>query len=221
MLKEYIKKGYYRIKYHRKHIKLGRGTYICGFNTKFEGNNVIGDHTLFSGCIGYGSYIGKKCWLVGSIGRFCSIASDVEVIIGNHPSREFVSTHPAFFSVEQQAGFTYVDETIFKEHAYAKENYYVSIGNDVWIGQGVKILNGISIGDGAIVAMGAVVVEDVAPYSVVGGVPAKHIRYRFSEKERDFLINFKWWDMSPEWISENAKYFVDIKKFMQLAEKCE
>lgn len=200
MLKKFVKRIFYRVKYHGKSIKLGHGCNIGGFDSRFEGNNVIGDNSLFSGYIGYGSYIGKNCWIEGKIGRFCSIANEVEIIVGNHPGQLFVSTHPAFFSVEKQAGFTYVNNNLFEELSYAEENYFVSIGNDVWIGQGVRILNGVKIGDGAILAAGAVVVKDVPPYSVVGGVPAKQIRYSKGQTS-----GFKVAPIEPVWIHLNKK----------------
>lgn len=216
MLKEIIKRSYYRLKYHNKKIKLGYKSNIGGFDTKFEGNNVIGDYSLFSGSIGFGSYIGKNCWIEGKIGRFCSISNEVEIILGDHPTRLYVSTHPAFYSVEKQAGFTYVSENKFIEHRCTEDSFSVTIGNDVWIGQGVRILNGVRIGDGAILAAGAVVVKDVPPYSIVGGVPAKHIRYRFSEEEITILLHFQWWNKPLEWISANALFFSDVKKFIDM-----
>ena len=68
------------------------------------------------------------------------------------------------------------------------------IGNDVWIGLNATILDGVTIGDGAIVAAGAVVTKDVPPYAVVAGVPAKIIKYRFTESQIDFLLKFRWWE---------------------------
>ncbi len=79
---------------------------------------------------------------------------------------------------------------------------YTTIGNDVWIGYGAIIMRGVKIGDGAIIGAGAVVTKDVEPYSVVGGVPAKVIKYRYSEQEILELLNLKWWEYGPN-ILEN------------------
>jgi virginiamycin A acetyltransferase len=74
----------------------------------------------------------------------------------------------------------------------------ITIGNDVWIGARAVILDGITIGDGAIVGACAVVTKDVPPYAVVAGVPARVIRYRFSEKKIRTLLELQWWEWSPE-----------------------
>ena len=88
------------------------------------------------------------------------------------------------------------------------------IGNDVWIGLNATILDGVTIGDGAIVAAGAVVTKDVPPYAVVGGVPAKIIKYRFTESQIDFLLKFRWWEKDRKWIQQNYKRFQDIESFI-------
>ena len=89
------------------------------------------------------------------------------------------------------------------------------IGNDVWIGLNATILDGVTIGDGAIVAAGAVVTKDVPPYAVVGGVPAKIIKYRFTESQIDFLLKFRWWEKDRKWIQQNYKRFQDIESFIE------
>jgi virginiamycin A acetyltransferase len=76
------------------------------------------------------------------------------------------------------------------------------IGNDVWIGYDATIMPGVNIGDGAIIATKAVVTKDVAPYSIVGGNPAKEIKKRFSQEEIDFLLDIQWWDWSMEKITK-------------------
>lgn len=184
-------------------------------NTKYEGGNVV--HTGgFTGEIGYGSYIGPDSQLAQtSIGRYCSISGNVKLISGRHPTQKLVSTHPAFFSTQQQAGFTYVKENAFDEFRYADEDkrFKLIVGNDVWIGACVNILEGLRVGDGAIIGAGSVVTRDVPPYAVVVGSPARIIKYRFDESDVKFLMHFKWWDKDREWIRENAYLFCDIKEF--------
>ena len=78
-----------------------------------------------------------------------------------------------------------------------------------------KIMDGVSIGNGAVVAAGAVVTKDVPPYAIVGGVPAKIIKYRFTPDQIEFLQQFKWWNMPEDWIRENWQLFDNIQKFAE------
>ncbi len=216
-LKKIIKLWVVRAKNRNKNVKIGSGD-ILSRDVCFEGKNVIGNNTKFSGKIGRGSYIGQNCFINASIGRYCSISNNVSVVSGKHPVSEFVSTHPCFYSTKKQAGFTYVTKDLFKENP-KKDGVSVIIGNDVWIGYGAIILSGVTIGDGAVVAAGAVVNRDVEPYSVVGGVPAKLIKKRFEDEDIDSLLKLKWWDMPEEWIKENASEFGNVKRLVAVAEK--
>lgn len=214
-LKRTVKKMWYRLKYLGKGVVLSRGSNVGGFSTTFEGGNRIGEQTTFTGSIGYGSYIGRNCYITAKIGRYCSIAGHVRTAIGRHPTDTFVSTHPAFFSVAEQSGFTYVKQGKFEELRAADEvGNSVVIGNDVWIGEGAILLDGVTVGDGAVIAAGAVVVKNVPPYTVVGGVPAKEIKKRFSDAEIEFLLRTEWWNRPKDWICRHADLFEDIGRLM-------
>ena len=166
--------------------------------------------------MGYGSYIGDECTINARIGKYCSIGHKVTVLTGTHPSHVFVSTHPMFFSTELQNGKTYVTNQKFKEKIYADENnkYGCIIENDVWIGYNATIMGGCVIGDGAIVASGALVRENVAPYTIVAGQPARVIGKRFTDEQIEWLLDFKWWDKPEQWIRNNAEIFSDIEVFI-------
>jgi len=182
------------------------------FCTKFEGMNRITRFCKVTATeLNYGSYIGENSRIINSkIGRFSCIGPGVSVVSGRHPV-DMISTHPAFYSTRRQAGFTFVNENSFDELLTVNgEKYSVVIGNDVWIGANVTILEGVTVGNGAIIAAGAVVTADVEPYSIVGGVPAKIIRYRFSENDIEWLLNLKWWDKDIDWIREHAEFFGNI-----------
>jgi len=196
---------------------------IFSHRTVFEGRSRIHRNTVVSDSfIGVGTYIAPNSKLIKTkIGRFCSIGSNVQSYIGRHPATEYVSTHPAFFSTKKQAGFTFVCEDRFEEHRYLDQGrrYVVEIGCDVWIGNNVMIMDGVRIGDGAVIGAGAVVTRDIEPYSIVGGIPAKIIKYRFDKQTIGRLLEFKWWEKGYDWAAQNAELFSDVKKFMDVAYK--
>ncbi|CEG33841.1 CatB-related O-acetyltransferase [Peribacillus simplex] len=205
----YVKAFFLRIYYKRKYQNCNIKKYTLINNVELEGKNTIGQYSnIKNSSIGYGTYIQPHAKTFQTkIGRFCSIGNNFSVIVGNHPVEDFVSTHPAFFSVRCQAGFTFVDKDIFNEFKFTENGYCCEIENDVWIGDNVSVINGVKIGNGAIVAAGAVVTQDVPPYAIVGGVPAKIIRYRFDTSEIDFLNKLQWWNKSITWICENSEHF--------------
>lgn len=88
----------------------------------------------------------------------------------------------------------------------------------MWIGDSVSILNGVSIGDGAIIAAGAVVTKDVPAYAVVGGVPSKIIRFRFSEEQIKKILEIQWWNWNEDELQEKAHLFDDVAKFLSVIE---
>ena len=185
-----------------------------GFNSKFEGNNVIGSNTIFNGTIGYGSYIGENSVITANIGKYTSIAGKVSIITGVHPINNFVSTHPVFYSTLKQNGNSYVSENLFEEFVFADTNNKIPviIGNDVWIGFGVTIISGVTIGNGAVILAGSIVTKDVMPYSVVGGIPATKIKMRFSDEIVKFLLDFKWWEKDEEWLKKHVNYFKNVEE---------
>lgn len=208
-----IKKKYYDfyLKY-KWHGKLSLGNKACINNISiFEGGNKICNNTYFEGYMGYGSYIGPDSFFSGKIGRFTSIAGKCYVVIGRHPYKSpFATTSPMFFSLLKQNGYTFADAQLYDEFKYAEQNYFVIVGSDCWIGHDVKLIEGIKIGDGAIVLAGAVVTKDVPPYSIVGGVPAKVISYRYDEQSIQFLLKTKWWNNDLKWIKKNWKLMTNI-----------
>lgn len=174
--------------------------------SSFEGCNRIYHKSFFSGNMGYGSYMGEDCYLVGNIGRFTSIASHVRTNLGIHPNHApFATTCPMFFSVRKQNGHTFASYKTFEEFVHPLE-----IGNDCWIGENVFICGNVKIGDGAIVYAGSVVSKDVPPYAIVAGVPAKVIRYRFDEETVSFLNEIKWWNMPVSWLKSNWQLLNNI-----------
>ena len=132
------------------------------------------------------------------IGKFCMIASDVTFIMNgaNHLS-EAISTYP--FAIFGEDWSNAMDG---KQYPVKSDTV---VGNDVWIGYGATIMPGVHIGDGAIIATKSVVTKDVAPYSIVGGNPAKEIRKRFPEAKIKELLDVRWWDWPIEKITENVQ----------------
>lgn len=116
------------------------------------------------------------------VGKYCSIAGDVTIFLGGEHRIDTVASYP----------FYERDGIAATPNAYSKGD--VTIGSDVWIGQGVTILSGVTIGDGVTIGAQAVVASDVPPYAVVAGNPARLLRYRFSDREIEQLLEVKWWE---------------------------
>lgn len=205
-----------KIKLHTK-VKFDFSNRIA-FDSGFEGANKLCKNVSFSGKMGYGSYIAENSVIQGEVGRFTSIAPNVVCDPGTHPyTYPYVSTCPLFFSNRRQNGIAWVDEVKFPELRYVNHtSNAVKIGNDCWLGQNVFIVGGVTIGDGAVVLAGAVVTKDVPPYAVVGCVPAKIIRYRYSDADIAFLLNVRWWDKDIEWLKKNKEAFLDFSKLKSL-----
>ena len=120
------------------------------------------------------------------IGNFCSIAENTKLIIDADHNINTVSTYP--FKVKCVKSQKY--------EALSKGD--IIINDDVWIGSGVTILSGVTIGQGAVIAAGAVVCKDVAPYSIVGGVPCSLLKFRFSKNVIDYLLKFDFKKLNEE-----------------------
>ena len=151
---------------------------------------------VFNSSIGAYSYLSKNSSLIyASVGKFCSIGSNSCIGLGHH-SLTYISTSPLFSEKQNATGSSWVE----KSEIYPYKR--VVVGNDVWIGTRVIVMGGVTIGDGAVLAAGAVVTKDVPPYAIVGGVPAKIIKYRFPEPIVDKLKEIQWWNL-PENIIKN------------------
>jgi acetyltransferase-like isoleucine patch superfamily enzyme len=128
------------------------------------------------------------------VGDFCSLGANLKVWVGAYHRTDWVTTYP----------FGHINEHIFNTfngagHPISKGD--VIIGNDVWTGANVTIMSGVTIGDGAVIAANSHVVKNVEPYSIVGGNPAKLIRYRFTEEQIHHLLQIKWWNWPEDKIN--------------------
>lgn len=188
------------------------------FNVDLEGDNFIGRNCVITNSsVGKYTYISNNCVFSNcEIGRFCSIGQNVHLIQGTHPTNLFVSTSPMFFS-NNHAAFheTFVQNKLFEEYKQTFDGKSLKIGNDVWIGSNVDILEGCSIGDGAIVGAKALITKDVPPYAIVGGVPARIIRYRFPESDILKLSNIRWWQWEDDKIRQHLSDFTDYRLFLR------
>jgi acetyltransferase-like isoleucine patch superfamily enzyme len=188
----------------RPGVRIGAG---CSFGPGV----FLGNGTMLS-CSKVGRYTtigGHGFFRSATIGAFCSVGPEVQAGLGIHPT-QFVSTSPIFYS-PSHAAF----EVSFAAQQCFQENAPVVIGNDVWIGARALILDGVVVGDGAIIAAGAVVAKNVEPYAIVGGVPAKPIRKRFSDQQIQELLQTRWWDRPDDWLRENASRFRDVDAFLK------
>ncbi len=186
------------------------GSYIKG--TELKGRNYIGKNSVLRNCsVGFGSYVNNNADLTDAdIGRYTSIGTNVSTVIGKHPVSKQVAMHPAFTDPEKVFGFSYTLKKVFDP-----SQDRTKIGNDVWIGNNVLIMGGVKIADGAVIGAGSVVTRDVKPYSINAGVPAKRIKDRFEEEQKEKLLRIKWWEKDEAWIRDHIQSFEDIEEFLK------
>ena len=177
----------------------------CSFNNKTKlgyNSRVLSNCVLNNSELGSFSYVGKNCLIQNTIiGKYCSIANNVSIGLGKHPTKHF-TTSPLFYKRNNTFKINLVDKDLeFSE--YKK----TIVENDVWIGANSVIMPGVKIGNGAIIGANAVVTKDVPDYAIVGGVPAKIIKYRFNENVISTLLELKWWNLDKTSIKENIELF--------------
>jgi phosphonate metabolism protein (transferase hexapeptide repeat family) len=172
---------------------------------------VLGDTAIEYSELGDFSYLGPGCMVADAqIGRFCAIAAQVRIGAPNHPV-DRPSLHRFTYCPEYYSADAERDQAFFGERRTDR----VVIGHDVWIGHAVIVLPGVRVGNGAVLAAGAVVSRDVAPYTIVGGVPARPIKERFSRDIAEKLERIAWWNWPAELIFERLGDFqsTDIEAF--------
>ena len=173
--------------------------------------------------IGRQTYFGDK--VVGAcrngyverIGAFTSINSTVRIHVDHHMGMSFISDEVVDFLNEENARTFDALCAADPKHPYALGKPKLTIGNDVWIGSGAFIdCSKVStIGDGAVIGANAVVLEDVPPYAVVVGVPAKIKRYRYEPEMIDALLSARWWDWDEMTLNRNADALFEPRIFLE------
>ena len=196
----------------------GKGTIVkdgCSiFDSTFDSHNAVYlNCTLSHVRFGAYSYVNESSAMGRvTLGRFSSIGPGFICGYGDHPTN-FVTTSPLFYSTRKQCGVSFTETSLYDEQQQT------TIGNDVWIGARTFVRDGLKIGDGALIAAGAVVTADVPEYAIVGGVPAKLIRYRFPEDIVQQLLEIQWWNWNEERLRQAQPYLAqpEVKAFLEWA----
>lgn len=144
---------------------------------------------------------------ISSIGAFTSFGREVMVTGADHPHTSVTNSEVVYMP---SRGFVDVKRDDLRPQRRLRP---LVIGSDVWIGSRAVILPGITIGHGAVIAAGAVVTKDVAPYTIVAGVPARPIRRRFPQETADLLLASRWWEWDDETIRARLPEFEDVEAF--------
>lgn len=162
-------------------------------NVQFAKHNYVCNARVHNTEIGNYSYIAAGCNINHCvIGNYTCIGPKVQIGLGEHPTNQF-SVHPVFYRDTSNLGY---NSNLRGGHFQEYNSVY--IGSDVWIGSNVIVKSGVSIGNGSIIAAGSVVSKNVEPFTIVGGIPAKLIRHRFSEGVKTRLLKSNWWDTELE-----------------------
>ncbi len=180
------------------------------FNSHIDKTVSIRQNSRIHGSkIGRYSYVARNTLVQNAeIGSFCSISEGCNIGMPSHPT-DFVSSSPVFLK-----GQNYLRKH-FSYHKY-ESCPRTKIGHDVWIGAHAQVKSGIVIGNGAVIAAGAVVTHDIPDYAIVGGVPAKIIRYRFEPETIQNLQKSSWWELPESKLFELGEKIPDPNDFIDL-----
>lgn len=187
----------------RQELVVKEGT-IISRNCRLRGRVTLGPHvTLGPNCtlfgdvkVGRGTKLNEGIEVVGevSFGNYCALAPDIRFQQKNHEISK-PAMQGRFYRRVLDSDLEYMSQDP------------ITIGNDVWIGARAIVLPGVSIGDGAVVGAGSIVTDDVKPYSVVAGVPASHVKWRFPEAVREALLDLAWWELSEKTLRRHRDFF--------------
>lgn len=169
----------------------------------------IGENSSSSGILRAITFSPKDTEI--EIGKHVRFGENCWLMLNTRHTPKFVSNHMNGLFLDRFSG---IEEKLYLSHRRDR-GASIKIGNDVWVGANVVFIGSLSIGDGSVVAAGSVVKRDVEPYSIVAGVPAKPIRYRFDERIRNALLRIKWWDWPEEKILDNLELFYDPDEFIK------
>jgi len=152
------------------------------------------------------------------VGKYCSIGHGCKFYLGGNHRHDWITTYPFQVHRIHKSTFKSISEHI---EGYPQSNGDIEVGNDVWFGENVTVMSGIKIGDGAVIGTNSTVVKDVEPYSITGGHPAKHIKYRFSEDIIKKLLEIKWWDLEEDKLDTLLPYMIsnDLDLFFKKYEE--
>ncbi|MFI1772467.1 CatB-related O-acetyltransferase [Thalassobellus citreus] len=185
--------------------KISKGCKLTNDVSIGDYTSIYDNTTLNHTKIGFCSYTNYDCIIQNTeIGNYCSIAHGVRIGLGSHPTHLF-STARMFYKPN-----TFFKEPILGQGIDYKEYEMIVIGSDVWIGAEAIIMDGVTVGHGAIIAAGAVVTKDVPPFAIFAGIPAKLIKYRFTEEQREALLKTQWWTKRPDEVKKMSTKLIAI-----------
>lgn len=168
--------------------------------TKFT--HILAGAKLNNVIVGKYSRVGANCNITNAdVGNFTAIGKDSVIGLGQHPTN-YLTSHSIFY---KKGNWGWHDDWIAAIDFVEEKR--IHIGNDVWIGRHCMVMDGVTIGDGVTVAAGAIVTKDVPPFAIIGGVPAKVIKYKFSQEAIDRLEEIKWWNLPDDEITKVIDLF--------------
>lgn len=221
MLKSYLR--FIKAKKHYKRKNTALHSWNFGSNVRLGFHCNIAKRTILGDNVEIGDYTylnANKYWITVEsnvkIGKYCSIAPGIHIGAGNHNYKN-VTTHPFLFDRSYEPIFKF-EANMQLQNGLIDCDTTTKIGNDVWIGLHAIIKRGVTIGNGAIIAAGSVVVKDVPDYAIVGGNPAKVIKYRTSEENISFFSKHEdamWWNWDVDTIRQNLHCLYDFDKYRE------